>query len=80
MVKNVKQTITIPSALTQVTNSNILIINTQSAATDLNGWLIEVAEIRRSLTWLLPQDHHVGVDESECINHNLIDTMISIHS
>ena len=46
-------------------------MSVESMYESLDGRLVKVTQIRRGLPGFLGQHHHVGVDQSECINHNL---------
>ena len=48
--------------------------------TDLYGRFVEVAQIGRGLSRLLTQNHHVGVDQAECIYDHLQNTPNSTHA
>lgn len=42
-----------------------------TGVTCLNRGLVEVSQVRGRLPWFMSQDHHVGIDQSEGINHHL---------
>ena len=54
-----------------VVNTNRVVVTIQTVYQSLNRGSLQMTQIRSCLSWLLAQNHHVGVDQAESINDHL---------